>query len=120
MTDAMREACEGMAWQFAYRGTRRGKLIVYTGGLSALEDAFAALGWDDPHFVDEEDNACEISGCDEWATAGQIWGGLYLRVCSDHLHAARGGRPRPLVKDWALKREAQRDPVTHILPVEAG
>ena len=115
--DSIREALEGMVWQFAYRGTRRNKLILYTGGLSALEEAFDVLDWDDPHYVEEEGQACEVVGCHKWSTAGEIWGDLYLWVCSDHLHDSMAGEPRPPIKDWALRREAGRDPITHRLPV---
>lgn len=123
-SDDTRDALIGMVWQLAYRGTRRGKLILYTGGLSALEYAFDVLGYSDPYYVDEEDNACEVVGCHKWATAGDNWGDLYLRVCSKHLYNSRAGKPRPAIKAWALKREAQRDPITRTLPLpmemEAG
>jgi hypothetical protein len=37
-------------WQFAHRGTKDGKRVL-TARLSALEEAFDALDWDDPHVV---------------------------------------------------------------------
>jgi hypothetical protein len=36
-----------MAWQFAFHGNDASRKWLYTGGLSALEGAFGALGWDD-------------------------------------------------------------------------
>jgi hypothetical protein len=62
----IRDALESMVWQFAHRGTIKGKTALSTGGLSALEEAFQVLGWSDPHFTDA--GRCEIDGCSEWAT----------------------------------------------------
>ena len=50
-TTKYKEALEDMAWQFGYRGTKDGKEVIHTGGLSALETAFFVLGWDDPHII---------------------------------------------------------------------
>lgn len=49
LTDALRDMC----YQFAYDGNKDGKSMISAGGLSPLENAFEALGWDDPHFVIE-------------------------------------------------------------------
>ena len=46
--DELKEALIDMMWQFAYRGTYEGRENLHTGGLSALEDAFSALGISDP------------------------------------------------------------------------
>ena len=46
--DKLREALADMVWQFAYRGTYEGRENLHTGGLSALESAFDALGLSDP------------------------------------------------------------------------
>ena len=46
--DELKEALVSMVWQFAYRGTFEGRESLHTGGLSALEDAFEALGLADP------------------------------------------------------------------------
>ena len=51
--DELREALIDMVWQFAYEGTKNGKGVMRTGGLSALEDAFVALGLSDPITVYE-------------------------------------------------------------------
>jgi len=50
----MKEALEDMIFQFGYRSVVNGKPVIFTGGLSALESAFEALGWDDPHYIPEE------------------------------------------------------------------
>lgn len=55
--DRLRDVLADMVSQFAYQtGDRRG---VSTGGLSALEDAFDALGWKDPHYPDAADRAAK-------------------------------------------------------------
>ena len=46
--DELREALADMVSQFAYRGTYEGRENLHTGGLSALESAFDALGLSDP------------------------------------------------------------------------
>jgi hypothetical protein len=53
------EALEGMVYQFAYWSDTAGGFC--TGGLSALEDAFEVLGWEDPHPVPEV--RCDEPGC---------------------------------------------------------
>ncbi len=113
-----KEALEDMVWQFGYRGVRDNKPIIYTGGLSALEGAFGALGWDDPRYLPEEGFTCEVVGCMEDDTAGTHWGDskLYLRLCSEHYRQSYRGISMPDVKQWALDREAKRDPVTGRLP----
>lgn len=45
----LRDALEGMCSQFAHDYERDGRRYLGTMGLSNLEDAFALLGWDDPH-----------------------------------------------------------------------
>lgn len=70
MTDKFHEALEDMTWQFAYRSHDAKRKWLTTGGLSALESAFAALGWDDPHYVEE--CGCEHPGCTAWATCGTV------------------------------------------------
>ena len=42
--DELREALAEMIWQFGYRSTYEGRESLHTGGLSALESAFGALG----------------------------------------------------------------------------
>ena len=114
----IRSALEDMVFQFGYRGTKNGKPTIWTGGLSALEGAFNALGWHDPHYLPEEGYTCEVMGCMEEDTAGTYWGDsrLYLRLCHEHYAQSYKGLPMPPIKQWALDREAQRDPETGRLP----
>ena len=116
MCDKYREALEGMVWQFGYHSVHDNKPAIHTGGLSALEDAFEALGWDDPRYLPEEGYTCEVIGCMEKDTAGTHWGNLYLRLCPQHNLQSIGGVKRPPIKQWALDREATRDPITKRLP----
>jgi hypothetical protein len=51
-TDELRETVEDLVRQFAYRTSVDGVPAYTAGGLSALEGAFAVLGWDDPHIDD--------------------------------------------------------------------
>ena len=46
--DELKEALAEMVWQFGYRSTYEGRESLHTGGLSALESAFGALGLSDP------------------------------------------------------------------------
>ena len=50
--DELREALISLMWQFAYYGTKNNVAVMHTGGLSALEDAFSALGLSDPITVE--------------------------------------------------------------------
>ena len=116
----LKEALESMIFQFGYRGVKKNKPMIWTGGLSTLEEAFDVLGWDDPHYLPEQGYTCEVIGCMEQDTAGTHWGDnkLYLRLCYEHSAQAFKGLPMPPIKKWALDREAKRDPVTGILPLE--
>ena len=84
MKSAIREALESMVWQFAYRGVINGKRVLETGDLSALEQAFEALGWGGPHVVEE--CGCEWPNCHEWASCGinSKTLGKYAWLCSNH------------------------------------
>ena len=80
-----RDALEDMVRQYAYWSDRFGG---YTdGGLSALEYAFQALGWSDPHPAPEA--RCDEPGCmKQWTcgtprTRGKPGG--YRRTCGDHI-----------------------------------
>lgn len=61
-----KDALEDMVDQFSHRSNDDKRRWMTTGGLSALEHAFAGLGWDDPHYV--EHGGCEIDGCVKWST----------------------------------------------------
>lgn len=83
LTDSLSEFAEDVIRQFGY-WTNGG---MSAGGLSTLEDAFAILGWEDPHPM--PDMRCDEPGCMEQATvgtprvAGRI-GGEYRRTCHQH------------------------------------
>ena len=48
----LRDIVKDLVWQFAYRGNDHERKWLTTDGLSALERAFKALGWDDPYYVE--------------------------------------------------------------------
>lgn len=48
-----RDALVDMVMQFSYDGEKDGQPVLHTGGLSALEGAFAVLGWPDPYALPE-------------------------------------------------------------------
>lgn len=73
-------ALESMVWQFAYRS---GHGTLYTGGLSALEEAFEVLGWEDPYKVDPS-NLCDEPGCRRFPTCGTQTPEGYRSTCSKH------------------------------------
>ena len=80
--EELHAALESMTLQFAYRTLVRRRRNLNTGGLSALEEAFEALGWDDPHFVPE--GKCEDPACRKWASCGTPTPDGYKRLCYDH------------------------------------
>lgn len=115
MTDTIREALESMVWQHAHRGVKDGKPSLYTGGLSANEEAFEALGWDDPHFISQEEAdhvCCDVEGCPDFTVAqGGMWRETgYWHLCHTHSDAYRKGEPQPAMKQRAIDREARRGP----------
>ena len=123
----LHEVIMGLIWQFGYRTVVKGKPAISSGCLSDMERAFQIVGWDDPHFLTEEEQdgaVCEIKGCNNPATCGMSWPGditgknlgPYLRICSNHAAMERQGEPCPPIKQRALDREATRDPVTRRLP----
>lgn len=97
-----REALESMVWQFGYRSVVEGRRCISCGGLGALEDAFDALGWSDPHYTDE--GGCEVAGCAQWADCVGAYPRSLVRpdvasdrvgfgfVCGDHFRRWNGPR----------------------------
>lgn len=76
---ALRDALVRMVEQFAYRRKR----TLHTGGLSALEEAFEALGWPDPKAWTK--GFCEVPGCDHEAVVGEPTpDGGYVWHCGRH------------------------------------
>ena len=106
-----KQALEEMVWQFAYRGVNSSnQSILWTGGLSALEQAFVSLGWDNPKIIEDTDGViCDVEGCAGWVEAqGGMWKETgYWCLCSRH--SADLGKPQPKMKQRAMDREASRD-----------
>lgn len=111
VNNSIREALEKMAWQFAYRGVIEGKSVLHTGGLSALIDTFEALGWENPHFVEDIDGLiCDVEGCTEFqGNQGYCWRetGCWM-VCLIHSGLCVNGGKQPKMKQRAIDREAMR------------
>ncbi len=87
----LRETIEDLVRQFAYPTVKDGVPCLWHGGLSALEGAFAVLGWESPH--PSQGDACQYPGCAEWATCGSVTVDGYQRTCGAHFgyqHAATG------------------------------
>lgn len=82
----LRETVEDLVWQFAHRTTSNGVPVLTAGGLSALEGAFAVLGWSDPFPC--PDKACEQPGCGEWASCGTPTTDGYKHFCGRHFRTA--------------------------------
>jgi hypothetical protein len=88
--DELRQTVEGLLQQFAHQTMSGGVPAYTTGGLSALEGAFAVLGWSDPYPVPEM--ACEWDGCNRWASCGTPTADGYKRLCGAHYTEAHHER----------------------------
>ena len=86
--DDLREALVGMVEQFAYHTVVDGKPAFWCGGLSALEEAFWALGWENPHPAPSE-YFCDVFGCDQFYTAGVPFEDGYRHLCGKHYDELR-------------------------------
>ena len=104
-----KEALEDMVWQFAYRRTKDGKIMLCAGGLSALESAFDALGWDNPHFINDDSMECDIKRCHDWRSSQIHWDGIYVMICEKHFNDYCNKKPLPKLKQSAINRESRRD-----------
>lgn len=81
--DDLLEVIEDLCYQFAYDTVTPDGPALITGGLSALEGAFEALGWTEPHLI--PDDKCDEPGCTKRASCGWPDGISYRRTCSDHM-----------------------------------
>lgn len=82
--DELRDALEGLLFQFAYDGKSiDGRPSLFTGGLSALEDAFEVMGWPDP-YAHPDLACCDEPGCSQRATCGTPTPNGYRSVCGEH------------------------------------
>jgi hypothetical protein len=83
--DEQREVIEGLVYQFGYEGrSMNGNPTLWTGGLSALESAFAALGWAGANHEIPE-SRCDTPGCDKRADCGWPSPTGYRRTCGLHM-----------------------------------
>lgn len=78
----LREALEGMVYQFGHWQVRDGVGGFGTMGLSALEEALRLLGYDD--FMPAPEVECYVKDCHEQATCGAPSPNGYLRSCGKH------------------------------------
>jgi hypothetical protein len=83
--DALTECLTDMCYQFAYQ--HDDPCRIGTGGLSALEDAFDLLGWEDPHPTPEMQ--CDEPGCEKHAGCGWPSPNGYRRTCGQHMKIER-------------------------------
>ncbi len=74
------ETIEGLVVQYA--PWDHGVGGFQTGGLSALQDAFDALGWDDPHPYPA--GRCEEPGCMRQRSCGMPAPDGYRWLCGEH------------------------------------
>ena len=90
MTDRekkLRDALESMVRQFAYWTTKPGGYC--TSGLSALEEAFDALGWANCHAAPE--SCCDEPGCTRQICCGTPMPDGYRSTCSKHVPREKKG-----------------------------
>lgn len=80
---------EDLVNQYAYEGTYRGRPALTTGGLSALESAFDALGWTDPYPAPWR--KCQVPRCRKWIEGGAPTPKGYKHMCGDHLRENEEG-----------------------------
>jgi len=79
----LRETLKDAINQFAPAVQYKGRLVISSGGLSALEDAFSVLGWPDPKPVPERE--CMWSDdCHANATCGTPTPNGYKHFCNKH------------------------------------
>ena len=119
--EMLRDALESMVWQFGYHGTNGTAPIIHTGGLSALEEAFSALDWDDPHLLEDVNGAsCDVDHCFKSVSgSGCSWKETgYWCCCSEHNSDGRDGKPQPTMKARAIERENRRDRKTGIVNIQ--
>ena len=76
----LREALTDMCHQFAYDAEGDDGPALYPGGLSALEWAFDALGWDELHPMPEL--TCDEPGC---KVRARCWRGK-RQTCAEHFY----------------------------------
>lgn len=78
--DRLRASLENMVRQFAFWAESTGG--YWTGGLSALEEAFEVLDWNDPS--ENPEARCDEPGCMKRWTCGTQTPGGYRTTCFEH------------------------------------
>lgn len=79
--DAEREVFRTFAQDVARQYGYVSNGALHTGGMSIIEDAFAILGWQDPHPLEIGDpQMCEVPGCG----AATIYWAHGRHTCQDH------------------------------------
>lgn len=78
--DRLRASLENMVSQFAFWAESTGG--YWTGGLSALEEAFEVLDWNDPS--ENPEARCDEPGCMKRWTCGTPTPGGYRTTCFEH------------------------------------
>lgn len=83
---SLRQALEDMVYQFGYDTAQDGQPAIGTGGLSALEEAFAVLGWDDPYVIPNPIwcDAPVTPRCPNRTSCGTPTPDGYKRYCHEH------------------------------------
>jgi hypothetical protein len=79
----LQNALESMCFQFAGWDDKYGGYT--TMGLSALEEAFNVLGWNDPHVYLAA--TCQWPNCKKQRTSGIPTSNGYMLVCGEHFRA---------------------------------
>jgi hypothetical protein len=102
-TEATREALEDMVYQFGHDCVKGGQPAIGTGGLSALEGAFAVLGWEDPYVIPDPVwcDAPVEPRCPNRVSCGTPTPDGYKQFCHDHFHLWQAAQ-RPSVADSSM------------------
>ncbi len=71
-----------LCYQFAADAMIDGHAAITTGGIADLEEAFAYLGWKDPHLTPHLE--CGVEGCYARMVCGAPTKDGYKFLCRDH------------------------------------
>lgn len=84
----LRDVIEDMVYQFGYSGVKDGQPTLGSGGLSALDGAFDALGWSNPYIIPNPVwcDAPVEPRCPHQTTCGTPTPDGYKRFCDEHFH----------------------------------
>lgn len=95
--EALAAALADVVHQFGYEAVQDGQPAITTGGLSALEGAFEALGWADPYVIPNPIwcDAPVEPRCPNRTTSGTPTPEGYKRFCQDHFHLWQAAQDAP-------------------------